>query len=133
MSKSFVILHHVQRDGEHWDLMVERDGVLLTWQLATDPVAAFAAADAAGQPPAPIPARRIADHRLAYLHYEGPISRGRGHVRRVERGMAELRPSGDDQWDLDLESATLRGHHAIRETADGLLFMRAADTGDQSG
>jgi hypothetical protein len=33
-----------------------------------------------------VDAQRIADHRLAYLEYEGPISGGRGTVRRLDGG-----------------------------------------------
>ena len=33
-----------------------------------------------------IPCEALADHRLAYLDYEGPISGGRGSVTRWDRG-----------------------------------------------
>jgi len=77
MPDRFVILHHRLDDGEHWDLMLEQGDVLLTWQLLRDPIL-----------PAnyPIPARRIGDHRKAYLNYEGPLTGGRGTVRSVDSG-----------------------------------------------
>jgi hypothetical protein len=34
-------------------------------------------------------AERLADHRVAYLEYEGEISGGRGSVRRVAEGVVE--------------------------------------------
>ncbi len=68
--------------GEHWDLMLEQGEVLLTWQLLRAPF------DARGLP---VAARRIGDHRKAYLEYEGPISGDRGFVRRVDVGDCEFR------------------------------------------
>jgi len=76
-STRFVILHHCHADGEHWDLMIEQDSALATWQLAHNPLA--------GDPRA-ISAVRLDDHRKAYLEYEGPLSGDRGHVTRIERG-----------------------------------------------
>jgi hypothetical protein len=40
--------------------------------------------------PEPFTAERIGDHRRLYLDYEGPISGGRGSVRRVAEGQAEI-------------------------------------------
>lgn len=75
----FVLLRHEcppeQGTSSHWDLMLERDGALMTWRLAALP--------AAGEP---LAATRLADHRLAYLDVEGPVSGGRGEVQRVDKG-----------------------------------------------
>ncbi|MCH7992918.1 MAG: hypothetical protein IIB57_00585 [Planctomycetes bacterium] len=81
MASRFVILHHVVAGSEHWDLMLEHGSVLLTWQLAREPI------DVASLP---IPAKRIADHRSAYLEYEGSISGDRGHVTRVDQGTVSI-------------------------------------------
>jgi hypothetical protein len=61
--------------------MLEQGDVLLTWQLLKD---------LAGPDPFPVPARRLGDHRKAYLTYEGPLSGNRGHVRRIDEGTLEL-------------------------------------------
>lgn len=73
----FVILHHQLDDSEHFDLMLEHGEGLLTWQIPCRPdfLNYF-----------PMPARRLADHRKAYLTYEGPVSKNRGTVRRVDAG-----------------------------------------------
>ncbi len=81
MPSRFVILHHQVADGEHWDLMLERGDVLLTWQLAREPV---------DRSSLPIPAKRLADHRKGFLDYEGPVSGDRGHVRRVDTGTVDF-------------------------------------------
>lgn len=88
MPSRFVILHHTTRDGEHWDLMLEQGDVLQTWQLLANPL---------GGEAYPISARRIGDHRLAYLTYEGPISGDRGNVTRIDEGEYERRLAGGDE------------------------------------
>jgi len=81
MPNRYVILHHRLDDGEHWDLMLEYGDVLLTWQLLREPV---------NRESLPIIARRIGDHRKAYLDYEGPLTGNRGTVRRVESGGLDI-------------------------------------------
>ena len=72
----YVVLHHTGHGEPHYDLMVERDteGPLATWRLPAWPPSDGMAAEA------------IADHRRVYLEYEGPVSNGRGEVRRVASG-----------------------------------------------
>jgi hypothetical protein len=62
--------------------MLERDGALMTWRLLGLPEAWQA--DTVSE--TPIAAERIADHRLDYLAFEGPISGARGEVHRVDAG-----------------------------------------------
>lgn len=94
---------------------------LATWQLMADPVGT-AAPGVSG----PIPARRIGDHRMAYLEYEGPVSRGRGHVRRVDGGVYELVAEQPDRWVLRLAGSRLSGRFALTGLADGAegIFQR---------
>jgi hypothetical protein len=71
----FAILEH-DYPVLHWDLLLEVGDVLKAWRLA--------------QPPGPnvdcIEAIELADHRLLYLDYEGPVSGGRGLVKRWDAG-----------------------------------------------
>jgi hypothetical protein len=75
----FVILFHETPDNAprptHFDLMFEHAGMLRTWAVEKLPTAGEA-----------VIGQRLADHRLAYLDYEGEISAGRGRVTRVEEG-----------------------------------------------
>jgi hypothetical protein len=73
--------------------MIEQGEVLATWQLLADPMP---------RPEREIPARRIGAHRKAYLEYEGPVSGGRGHVRRVAAGTCEVSEAGDQRWRMKL-------------------------------
>ena len=92
----FVVLFHEPPPGDkrpaHWDFMLEAEGVLLTWALPEEP-----------QPGQTIPAKALPDHRVAYLDYEGPVSRDRGHVSR---------------WDA--------GHYTLEEESDGELRVLLA-------
>src|SRR5262245_25099312 len=82
MTLRFVVLEH-DWNGVHYDLMLERDGLLKTWRLAAMP----------GE--AEQEATELADHRLAYLEYEGPVSGGRGNVRRVAAGEYQVVDEGE--------------------------------------
>ncbi len=109
MPSRFVILHHQLDDGEHWDLMVEWGKGLATWQLAREPV---------NRGSLPIPARRIANHRKAYLEYEGPLSRDRGRVRRVDQGTVTIEELTGGRWVFELTGSRLAGRFVLAREAD---------------
>jgi len=77
----FVILRHTFPDGgngeffDHYDLMLEQEGKLATWQLEDLPDFNKSVA-----------AKKLPDHRALYLDYEGPISDDRGSVKRIMAG-----------------------------------------------
>src|SRR5262245_29825311 len=77
----FVILEH-DHPSLHWDLMLEAGDVLQTWRLANPPEVGSS----------PIEAMALGDHRIAYLEYEGPVSRNRGTVRRWDAGVFDEEP-----------------------------------------
>lgn len=74
----FVVLEHRWK-GTHWDFMLESGGVLRTWALQASP-----------ESDGPILAKPLADHRLRYLDYEGPIDGDRGSVVAWDRGTYEV-------------------------------------------
>ena len=103
----FVILRHAlppdtQRQS-HFDLMLEFAGVLRTW-----------ACDQLPELGTPIEAERLADHRPAYLEYEGPVSGDRGSVMRVAAGQYEMISETAETLRVRLTSETLRGVLTIR-------------------
>jgi hypothetical protein len=70
----YVILEH-DHPFLHWDFLLEAGESLRTWRLAAPP-----------QPAQTVRAEEISAHRRFYLDYEGPISGGRGSVRRWDAG-----------------------------------------------
>ncbi|HVJ84098.1 MAG TPA: DNA polymerase ligase N-terminal domain-containing protein [Caulifigura sp.] len=80
----FVVLEH-DHPVLHWDLMLEADGTLRTWRLGTVPAASVTT-----------PCEQLADHRHAYLEYEGPVSGGRGCVKRVMAGDYDILETTSD-------------------------------------
>jgi hypothetical protein len=114
MARSFVILLHTGHGPDHYDLMLESGRALATWQLPSDP------ADlAAGQG---LPAKRLPDHRRAYLTHEGPVSRQRGHVRRVEEGTYLRAAATGPQWDVELSGARCRGRFVLAPAGAGEVW-----------
>lgn len=104
----------------HWDLLVEIAGQerLATWRLAQNPLERTGA----------IPAERLADHRRAYLEFEGALSGKRGRVRIIERGPATIERWNGNELSALLEGARLRGRFEITaDTQRGLMF-RASGT-----
>jgi hypothetical protein len=82
--------------------MLEREGVLLTWSLPALPAAWGGEAVVAFEQ---IDATRLADHRLAYLDYEGPISDERGSVTRVDGGEYDVVSEANGVWRIRLRGA----------------------------
>ena len=95
---TFVVLRHESPQGLHWDLMLETGEVLATWAVEEEPHAA-----------GPLVATRLADHRRAYLDYEGTISRGRGNVSRWDCGTYELLECSEDRLRAQLHGGRLHG------------------------
>jgi hypothetical protein len=101
MPRFVVLLHEVPPGyprGAHYDLMLEHSGALWTWACDRLP--------AIGQS---IPAQRLADHRMEYLDYEGPVSGDRGHVTQVDSGDYELVASQPALLQVRLAGEKLRG------------------------
>jgi len=98
----FVILLHETQDNirrpPHFDLMFEHAGVLRTW--ATEKLPALGETSIG---------ERLADHRLAYLDYEGEISGDRGQVTRVEQGDYDVIEETESNLILRICGAQLKG------------------------
>ena len=110
----FVVLRHElpgpQRAPVHWDFMLQEEERLRTWALAEQPDSGLEiAADA------------LADHRLMYLYYEGPISDGRGEVERWDSGDYETVHETADELIVRLRGRRL----------NGVVRLRLPDAGSQ--
>ena len=113
----FVLLRHKCHPTDfkpsHWDLMLERQGILLTWELRELPTAWTEPSQLASSDS--VAARQLADHRLAYLDYEGPVSEKRGSVFCHDRGTYELLQQSDGYLELSLQGAILHGTAELRQ------------------
>ena len=103
----FVILEHDGPRGMHWDLLLETGPALTTWALAQSP-----------DTPGPIDAESLADHRIEYLDYEGPVSGDRGTVRRWDAGTYEFVRQTDRELVILLEGKRLRGTAMLARLGD---------------
>ncbi|HWY86049.1 MAG TPA: DNA polymerase ligase N-terminal domain-containing protein [Gemmataceae bacterium] len=114
----FVILEH-DHPTLHWDLMLEAGLVLRTWRLAKPP-------EISGPS---IEASPLADHRVFYLDYEGPLSGQRGSVRRWDSG--EYEPVAEIEGReirIRLMGQRLHGMATLRVIDDRWLFLLDVDS-----
>jgi hypothetical protein len=111
-ARRFVVLLHEVGGSQHWDFCLEAEDALATWQIERDPLTWAQCVSCE-----PLHARRLPDHRKAYLTYEGPVSGNRGKVRRVANGRylpIEICP---DRWIFELEGSQLSGRFEL--TSEG--------------
>jgi len=113
----FVILQHQLPDHDaranHWDLMLEDGGELLTWALDTQP----------STDGGPIQAELLAPHRRQYLHYEGPLSGDRGLVRRWDWGSYDWRVRLESLIVVTLHGTQLQGVATLIKRQHAWLFQ----------
>jgi hypothetical protein len=107
----FVLLRHECPPGfgkpSHWDLLLEDATALLAWSVEALP-----------EPGQSVTALRLADHRLAYLDYEGPVSGGRGEVRRADAGEFSWQKRGEARIIVELRGVRFRGEFTLEELPD---------------
>ncbi len=113
--RRFVILLH-DHPFRHWDLLIEKDDCAETWRLMRKPCLNE-----------PIYAEPIADHRLMYLDYEGPVSGNRGQVTRVLRGIVSsdaTSSGGDVERVLELTEQDFATRAIIFRSEDQRCFVQ---------
>ena len=107
--------HHARR--LHWDLRLERDGVLLSWAIPN------------GIPQDPRENRKaihVEDHPLSYLDFEGTIPRGSygaGKVAIFDRGTYEAEKLRDDELIVVFHGQRVRGRYALFRTGSDEDWM----------
>jgi hypothetical protein len=101
----FVILEH-DHPRLHWDFFLEQGDHLCGWRLAEEP-----------RPGRAIAAEAMADHRLLYLDYEGPVSGGRGEVRRWDGGEYSVQRTTDTCLALELHGRRCQGSILLQQRA----------------
>jgi hypothetical protein len=119
----FALLRHETPAGyprpSHYDFFLEQAGALRTWALERLPERGEA-----------VLAEQLADHRLAYLDFEGEIAGSRGSVVRVDAGDYEVVQETADGLVVMLRGARLRGTVVLdrdREAAQRWSLAFSAD------
>ncbi len=104
-SKKFVVQKH-QRESEptHWDLMLERDGILETYRLTLPPEEWGKEA---------IEAVKIFDHSLKFLSYEGSVNEGKGRVEIADCGTYCLIKKDETQQQISFASKLLKRDYRL--------------------
>jgi hypothetical protein len=105
----FVILRH-DDPHLHWDFLLEANNVAVTWRLLQQPEASVV-----------VSAVRIAEHRLFYLDYEGPVSGNRGTVARLHSGRYTVQESNANR---------LKVIFALPCFATGAVLSHSTERGD---
>ncbi|MCE5184713.1 MAG: hypothetical protein LLF76_01130 [Planctomycetaceae bacterium] len=104
----FVVLQHTGRETAHWDLMLEDGGVLMTWRLDVPPEQI---ADEA------VHAKRIHDHAVRFLDYEGPVQKNTGQVKRVDEGTCKWISKKTDVLAFLLDGRGLKGQFELKHNS----------------
>jgi hypothetical protein len=97
----FAVLFH-DWPTPHYDLLLERGGVLKAWRLKQEPLSF------------PLKAEPNFDHRLRYLDFEGELEGHRGSVSRWDSGFMTW--LSDD--DFELAGKKLRGRFRLGDTLE---------------
>ena len=135
MPRFVLLLHECPNDRPrptHCDLMLESGESLQTWSLQQLPRDWQALASVADFPvdvsSNNVEAERLADHRLTYLDYEGPVSGNRGSVRRLDAGTFVRR---QEPLSFSFKGRFIRGAIMLQQSSDDdarwqLIYQPAA-------
>ena len=107
----FSILAH-DHPVPHWDLFLEAGPVLRSWRLASPLV-----------PGVVVAAEPMADHRLAYLDYEGPVSGGRGTVSRIDAGLFDYQHNEPGRVAIQMTGERFVGRLVVERAAGGWVCV----------
>ena len=117
--------HHAR--SLHWDLRLERDGVLVSWAVPK------------GIPDDPQRNRlavHVEDHPLGYIDFAGEIpagSYGAGEVQIWDAGTYECHKFRDDEVIVTFHGERLEGKYALFQTKGKNWMIHRMDPPQQSG
>lgn len=97
----FVILEH-DWPTLHWDFLLEAGAALRSWRLRSEPASGTV-----------MLAEAMPDHRSIYLDYEGPVSGGRGTVKRWDGGTFEWIDDRVDRVEIQLHGHIFGGRAVL--------------------
>lgn len=111
----YVILEH-DWPSLHWDFLLEAGEVLRAWRLLAEP-----------GPGREVPAEPNADHRRLYLDHEGPVSGGRGNVKRWDAGEFDWVEDTAERVVVELRGGRARGRAVASLQESGVRSRESAN------
>lgn len=103
------VIHEHHASHLHWDLRLERDGVLKSWAIPKEP---------SSDPKDKRLAIEVEDHELGYEKFQGDIPEGEygaGHVDIWDSGTYEPVKYDKDSIEMDIKGKKLHGiFHLVR-------------------
>jgi bifunctional non-homologous end joining protein LigD len=99
-ASKFVVQEHRKGGKVHWDLMLEMGDALKTFRLELPPDELLRHKTRA---------KKIFDHPLKFLTYEGSVNDGRGNVKIADAGTYHTVSEGENCWELQLDGSILKG------------------------
>jgi hypothetical protein len=108
LPRRFVVLEH-DWPSPHFDLMID-DG--------QERLRTFALDRLPDNTSEPVLVPELARHRRSYLDYEGPVSGGRGSVRRIDAGRATLSQTSPERLRVVLAGVRFNGTISLERTTD---------------
>ncbi|MGH7973469.1 MAG: DNA polymerase ligase N-terminal domain-containing protein, partial [Limisphaerales bacterium] len=122
MTGSAFVVHRHHASRLHYDLRLERNGVLRSWAVPK------------GLPPRPGIMRlavNVEDHPLDYVHFEGIIPKGEyggGTMWKFARGRYEITKQKKDGFYFRLSSRELSGEYRMHHTKENQWLLERVDT-----
>ncbi len=126
-----VLLRHVTREGEHYDWMLSDpqvsgdEGELLTFRVELP-------SEKWGKT-GYFEMTKLANHRRAYLEYEGEISGGRGTVHRIDNGWYIAREWGENGGFIELSMRKFTGEIELRRIDGSQWYIKVLKTVADNG
>ncbi len=101
-SGRFVIQKHSKQNHPiHWDLMLEEERFLRTFRIDQPPEKCKANTA--------IKIKRIFDHPLKFLDYQGSVNQGKGQVQIADRGNYHVITEDEAKITIELQGQILSG------------------------
>ena len=120
MNLNYSIIKHTLSDYTfHYDFLIKKNDILQCWQFSS--IANIEIGEL-------IFCKKIFDHRLKYLNYQGPISNNRGKVQIIQNGFLEIIIQEDNLVRFRIDSELLNGNFEIRKIqSEAWEFKKLSD------